>query len=280
MGQKRLKKNATIPDVSRLILTVLVLLITLTSVTIMAQQPRITINENNEFGGRTYERRDSDDSMIREYYDDDEILIKEERVFTSEYPIDNGLRKIVTYYSFEKKVREEKIYTNRVSQSTLIERTIDYFDRITGLKTKSENHFIDAYPGYNIIFRENGKKTKIEWYYPHNLNGIVKHFMYFDDKEKVIMVESFYSEKTALEEGYNRRVYYNEYSPNKYYRKSMEEVYYTDEFATEHNGVVKLIKHYHYRPGKLFDTEIHAFSKDGEKLAIDDSSLSAIPSPN
>lgn len=238
-----------------------------------AQQNRLVVEENNVYGGQTVEYRDSDDSMILEFYDDDEIMIKQERVFTTEYPIDNGLRKIVTYYSFEKKTKEEKIYSSRISQSTLIERTIDYYDRFTGLKTKSENHFIDAFPGHNIIYRENGKKTRIEWYYPHNMNGIIKHIVYFDAKEKAAKVESFYSEKTTAEEGYYRRVYYNNYTPNNYFRKTVEEIFFTDEYANQHDGVSKVIKHFHYRPGKLFDIEIHLFDKEDKKLFLSDESI-------
>ncbi len=231
------------------------------------------IDENNEFGGRTFEISNQDGSFIRIFHDDDEIKIKEEMIFSIDYPIENGLDKIISYFAFDKKVREEKIFSNRVAENTLIKKTIDHFDRFADPKdknaiTKTENHFLDAYNGRNIVYWKNGIKTKIEWYYPLNIDGIEKNVIYFDDKEMAIKVESFYTEKTRREKGYSHRIYFNEYSPNKYFRKSRQEWYYTDDFAGRNKGIAKQIDVFHYSSGNQVRIETNRFNKKGEKIFV------------
>ncbi len=208
---------------------------------------------------------------MRLYYDDDEIKIKEETIFSIDYPVENGLDKIVSYFAFDKKVREEKIYSNRVSENTLIKRSIDYYDRFADPNDKAaiiktENHFLDAYNGYNVVYRENGLKKKIEWYYPLNVDGIKKNVIYFDDKEMGFRVESFFTEKTRREKGYLKRIYFNEYSPNKYFRKVRQEVYYTDEFIEQNGGMAKQIDVFHYSSGNQVRIETNKFDKKGMKI--------------
>ena len=229
------------------------------------------IDENNEFGGRTLEISNKDGSFIRVYYDDDEIKLKEETIFSLDYPVDNGLDMIVVYYAFEKKVREERVYSNRVSETTLIKRTIDHFNRFADSQDKkaiikTENHFLEAFNGYNVIYRKDGLKTKIEWFYPLNIDGIEKNVIYFDEKEMGTKVETFFTEKTRREKGTHRRVYYNEYSPNKYFRKVRQEMFYTDAYAEQHNGVASQIDIFHYSSGNEFKAETNRFNKKGEKI--------------
>lgn len=229
------------------------------------------IAENNEFGGRTLEISNNDGSFIRVYYDDDEIKVKEETIFSLDYPVDNGLDRIIVYYEFEKKVREERVYSNRVSETTLIKTTVNHFDRFADAQDKkaiikTENHFLDTYNGYNVVYRKNGLKTKIEWFYPLNIDGIEKHVIYFDEREMGTKVESFYTEKTRREKGTFRRVYYNEYSPNKYFRKVRQEMFYTDAYAAQNNGVVSQIDIFHYSSGNDFRAETNRFNKKGERV--------------
>lgn len=227
------------------------------------------IDENNQYGGRTIEILNKDGSFIRDYYDDDEIKIKKEIIFSIDYPVDNGLDMIIIHYAFEKKVREERIFSNRVSETTLIKKTIDHFDRFADPNdkkaiTKTENHFLDLYNGYNVIYRKKGLKTKIEWFYPLNVDGIEKNVIYFDEKEMGVKVESFYTEKTKREKGTLRRVYYNEYSPDKYFRKVRQEMHYTDAYAEQNNGVASQIDIYHYSSENELSTEVNRFNRKGE----------------
>lgn len=229
------------------------------------------VDENNEFGGRTLEINKQDGSYIRVFFDDDEVKIKEEVIFTIDYPIENGLEKIISYFAFDKKVREERIYSNRISENTLVKRTIDHFDRFADPKDKSaiiktENHFLDEFNGFNIVYRENGLKKKIEWFYPLNIDGIEKNVIYFDDKEMGVRVESFYTEKTRREKGFLRRVYFNEYSPNKYFRKARQEMYYTEEYAARNQGVFRQVEVFHYSPDNRVRVETNRFNKKGKKI--------------
>ncbi|NQU62836.1 MAG: hypothetical protein HQ517_00925 [SAR324 cluster bacterium] len=229
------------------------------------------IDENNQYGGRTIEIPNKDGSFIREYYDDDEIKLKKEIIFGVDYPVDNGLERIIIHYAFEKKVEEEKIFSNRVAETTLIKKTIVHFDRFSDPDdkkaiTKTENHFLDSYNGYNVIYREKGLKTKIEWFYPLNVDGIEKNVIYFDDKEMGTKVETFFTEKTRREKGTFRRVYYNEFSPDRYFRKVRQEMYFTDSYTEQNNGVASQIEIFHYYSQNEFTSEINRFNKKGEMI--------------
>lgn len=258
------------PAVKKLI-AVIVTFFLISTVVLLSAAEQDVIDTNNEYGGRTFEISNQDGSFIRIYYDDDEIKIKEEVIFSIDYPVENGLDKIISYFAFDKKVREERIFSNRVSENTLIKKTINHFDRFADPNDKSaitmtENIFLDKYNGYNIVYWKDGLKTKIEWFYPLNVDGIEKNVIYFDDKEMAIKVESFYTEKTKQEKGYSRRVYYNEYSPNKYFRKARQEWYYTDEFASQNNGVAKKIEVFHYPSSNQVRIETNRFNRKGEKI--------------
>ena len=50
-----------------------------------------------------------DNSKIRTFFDADGARVKIVTVYTIDYPIDNGLEKQVEYYSFDKKIKEERI---------------------------------------------------------------------------------------------------------------------------------------------------------------------------
>ncbi|MCP4753630.1 MAG: hypothetical protein GY866_22320 [Proteobacteria bacterium] len=236
----------------------------LATVAVSAQEREI-IDDNNAHGGQTVEIANMDDSFVRIYYDADNSIVKEETIFSVEYPIDNGLDKRVIHYSFEKKVKEERVYRDTMSKVTLIRRTIDHYDRFTGLMVKSENHFVKPHSGYNIIYRKKGVISKVEWYYPENVEGISKNIVYYDEYGRGAEVESFFTEKTIKENGYFKRICYNEYSPNKYFRKKRQEWYYTDAHAAI-KGISKKIQNFHYRPGELVRVETNFFDKNGAKI--------------
>jgi len=271
MVEKRMMEYAIDRLCRQLILVVFVVLLAAAGKYPLLAVEQDVIDQNNEFGGRTFEISNQDGSFIRVYYDDDETKIKEEIIYTIDYPVENGLDKVISYFAFDKKIREEKVFSGRISENTLIKRTIDHYDRFAdpGVKSaivKTENHFLDEYNGYNIIYRENGKKTRIEWFYPLNVDGINKNIIYFDDREMGVKVESFFTEKTMLEKGHIKRVYYNEYSPNKYFRKSRQETYYTDEYASVNKGVAVQIEVFHYEAGENVRVETNRFNKKGEKI--------------
>lgn len=225
------------------------------------------INKNNEYGGKTVEIIKKDFSFMRAFYDDENSKIKEEQVFSSEYPINNGLKKIITYFSFNKIVKVERVFTQKIARNTLIAKTIDHFDRFTGNKIKSENRFIESYPGYNVIYRKKGKRVKIEWLYPQNIEGIIKNVVFYNDDEIGVRVESFYAKKTSQDTGYLKRIYYNDYSAKKYLRKIKEEWYFTDEFSKENGGIHHKVYNYHYSADQPVIIEAYIFDKEGNTLS-------------
>lgn len=225
-----------------------------------------TISLNNEFGGETISHNKEDFSREIIYYDLDGNIAKEEIIFTSDYPIDNNLNRIVTHYYFGKKTREEKIYSQGYTLRTLIEKSIDHYDRNTGQLEKSENHFISPYRGFNIIYRKNNKKHRIEWYYPDNIDGTSLNVVYFNDDEQAYKTETFFTEKTTRESGIQKRIYFSSYNSNKYMRKTRQEWYYTDEFAANNERKALKVEYFHYSLGKPVRIETVYFDQQGEYL--------------
>ncbi|MBU3917098.1 hypothetical protein KKA14_16310 [bacterium] len=226
-----------------------------------------TLTKDNEFGGVTVEVSKDDFSRLIIFYDADSNKVKEETIYTSEYPVDNGLKKIVTHFFFGKKIKEERFFKAQDSRRTLINKIIDYYDRNTDLIIKSENYFIAPYTGYNVIYQEKGKKNRIEWYYPENTDGISKNIVYIDDNGVAVKTESFYTEKTMREKGYYKRIYFQAYNDNMYIRMTRQEWYYSDEFAAQNDGKYTKIENYHYWQGKLIKTETGFFDKNGRHIA-------------
>ncbi len=244
------------------------LLSTQTSV-LLSQTRKEVISEKNEFGGRTIEYTQGDYSIYTEYFDVDGNRAKEETIFSSDYPIDNNLRRLNVYYFFGKKTHEERIYTSSYASRTLIKRSIDHFDRHSGDLIRRENHFVRPFTEYSVVFRENGKKTIIEWHYPDNIDGIKKNVSYLDEDEQVVRTESFYTEKTAQENGYFKRIYFTEYNINKFRRKSRQEWYFTPEHAKQNHGIVKKIEIFHYAVARPVRIESFYYDKD-DKLVTKD----------
>jgi hypothetical protein len=222
------------------------------------------VTENNKYGGATVKYRKGDYAKLIVYYDADSNKIREETIFTSEYPVDNGLRKIVLHYLYGKKVREERLFSRRTSKRTLIRSEIIHFDRNTGLVTKSENHFIPPFSGYSVIYREGGRRTKIEWFYPENVDGIAKNVVYFDEDGVNRVTESYFTKKTAREKGIHKRVYINAFSRNRFLRKSRQEWYFTEEYEKRHNGTYKKIEKFFYTQGDQVRVESHCFTREGK----------------
>lgn len=224
------------------------------------------IDTNNEYGGETIETIGDDFTYLRQFYDADLTKVKEEIVYTSEYPINNGLSKLVMHYFFDRLVKEEKIFKNDVVNNTKIAKTILYFDRFTGAKLKTENYFVSPYSGYNVIFKKNGAKDRIEWHYPDNIDGISKNIIYFDKNGLGVKVESYFTEKTIRENGYFKRIYFNEFGPDNYFRKMKQEWYYTFEYGKNNNGRRKKIEHFHYQPGSVVTVETNYFNEAGGRI--------------
>ncbi len=225
------------------------------------------ISFNNEFGGKTVEISREDFSIILIYYDGDDNKIKDEIIFTSDYQIDNNLKKIAVYYNFGKKVMEESVFSDTFSNRTLIERSIVHFDRNTGERIKEENHFIPPFSSYNVIFSEHGKKKRIEWHYPENMDGIKKNIVFFDDDEMATRTESYFTEKTIRELGYFKRIYYTSLNKNRYVRKSRQEWFFTEEYSRKNNGVAKKIDYFHYKSEQPTEIKTVFFDKNDQYLA-------------
>lgn len=242
----------------------LIILLSITSIAVSAEKE--VVDTNNEFGGETIEIIRDDFTNVQQFFDADLSMVKEEITYQSDFPINNGLRKVIKHYFFERLVKEEKIFNRDIVNNTKIERTVDYFDRFTGEKLKTENYFINPYSGYNVIFKKKNARHRIEWHYPDNTDGISKNIIYFDKNGLGVKVESYFTEKTVREKGYFKRIYFNEFGPDNYFRKMKQEWYYTFQYTKNNNGKSKKIEHFHYQSGRTVKVETNFFNEAGEKI--------------
>ncbi len=247
------------------ILFTLLILIFFSSDLIPADRKEI-VADRNEFGGETIEYSKDDFSIQTIYLDADGNKAKEEIIYTSDYPIDNNLTRMITHFYFGKKVKEELIFNASFSRRTLIRKTVHNYNRNTGELINSENYFVKPFEGYNVIFSKNGKKSKIEWHYPDTTDGIIKNVNFLNEDEKIIRTESYFAEKTAREKGYYKRVYYSNYNLNRYVRKSRQEWYFTKEYGQQNQGIHKKVELFHYSLGKPVKIETVYYDQDGQYL--------------
>ncbi len=242
-----------------------------TSSVISAQfdRPR-EISKNNEFGGKTIEYLSSDYSRYREYFDLDGAKVKEEQIFSEDYPIVNGLEKLILYYYFDKKVKEEKVFTSDQSRLTMIKRSIEHYNRFTGKMLRKEEHFIRDHMGYNMVHYVKGRKDRIVWYFPNNAKGIVKTISFIDHNGKDYKTINYYSHKTTLETGYFKRIYHKEYTHNKYHRKTRQEWYYSDEFSQANDNIYLKSVQYTYPENRDTMEKVYFFDKSGKIVRTHD----------
>lgn len=206
----------------------------------------IIISKNNAFGGKTVEYIAYDQTRYREYFDLDNAKVKTEKLFSEDYPVLNGLQKLIKYYSFDKIVKEEKVFTKARSRETMVERSILHYDRFLGKISKKEEYFTRSYMGHSMIYYDQGKKNKIEWYYPGNTVGIAKNIVYLDDFGKESKIISYYTQKTVDKVGYYKRISLRGYVPGNYYRNVKQLFYYSDDYSLNNNGIYRIVDTFHY----------------------------------
>ena len=206
----------------------------------------ILLSENNEYGGQTVEYKSLDYSYIREYFDMNGERVKVERFFSSEYPIANGLEKRIAYFKSDKKIKEEKIFTVERAKLTMIVRSVEHFDGLSGDRTRREEYYTRNYMGYSILFYKGGKKDRIERFYPNRNMGIVKSIGYIDEGGNERKTVHYFAYGTSLEDGFYKRIYYKKYNYNKYLRKYRQEWFYTDEYAKSNGNIHRKLERFLY----------------------------------
>jgi len=241
-------------------------------------QEKYIIDKTNEYGGVTlgYSKKSDGLYSVKEFYAFDQKKMKQISVFTDAYAYLYGVAIITTEYMFDKKIKEEKVFTEKFSKTTLIKTTTDYFEQSTGIQFKTKNNFSENYLGYNLIYYKpkedlsgNAKKKlireKIEWYYPENDEGISKYIIYFDvkgiEKERV---ENYYTQKTAIDSGIFKSIYYL-----KSGKKKRQEWYYTAIYSAENDDIYIKVNNYKYDPLKGSKVTTHYFDKNWKLKSID-----------
>ena len=228
----------------------------------------IVISTNNEFGGKTVEYISFDQSRYLEYFDLDNAKVKTEKVYSEDYPVLNGLKKLIKYYSFDKMIKEEKVFTKAMARETMVERSILHYDRFLGKISKKEEYFTRSYMGHSMIYYQQGKKNRIEWYYPGNTMGIAKNIVYLDHFGKEFKIISYFTQKTVKQEGYYKRVSQRGYTAGKYYRNLKQLFYFSDEFGLKNRGVYRKVDTFRYSDSGLVKKTTNYFNRNDEIVNI------------
>jgi len=226
------------------------------------------ISTNNEFGGKTVEYTAYDQTRYLEYFDLDNAKVKTEKVYSEDYPILNGLKKLIKYYSFDKMVKEEKVFTKAMARETMVERSIMHYDRFLGEISKKEEYFTRSYMGHSMIYYHQGKKNKIEWYYPGNTVGIAKNIVYLDHFGKEFKIISYFTQKTVQQEGYYKRISQRGYTKGKYYRNLKQLFYFSDEFSLKNRGIYRKADTFHYSDSGPVKTITNYFNRNEELVSL------------
>jgi hypothetical protein len=228
----------------------------------------VIISKNNEFGGKTVEYIAYDQSRYLEYFDLDNAKVKTEKLYSEDYPVLNGLEKLIKYYSFDKIIKEEKVFTKARSRETMVVRSILHYDRFIGKISKKEEYFTRNYMGHSMIFYDHGKKNKIEWYYPGNTIGIAKNIVYLDGYGKESKIISYYTQKTVEELGYYKRITMRGYVTGNYYRNIKQLYYFSDDFSLKNNGIFRIVDTFHYSDSGQIKKTRNYFDRNDKVIQI------------
>ncbi|MDH5559231.1 MAG: hypothetical protein OEY59_00075 [Deltaproteobacteria bacterium] len=238
-------------------------------------QDRIVVDQYNDFGGKTFESSNRKDGILvfREFYAFDEKKMREETIFTDDHTAIFGIDQINSEFMFDVKVKREKIFSIRFAKVNLVKKSTDFYDQSSRLKLKTKNNFVEPYLGYNIIHykpKSNLKpdekfglvKTKMEWHYPQNLEGLSKYIeFYSEDGEKKVRVENYYTQKSMRDNGIYKSVYYTEDK-----RRVKQEWYYTPQFSEKNKGVYKKIQNHTYYSMSRKKTSTYYYDQAGNVI--------------
>ena len=229
-------------------------------------QDEFIIEEENEFGGQTTEFSDTKLGILQAviYYGSDNRRVKEEKEFTKKSALLYGIVREVKKYFFDIKIQHERYFTPQFARKYLTRKRTDYFDRYTGERTKVEKFFTEAYLGHNITYYFKEKRTKVEWFYPQNLEGIRQQVTFFaPDGVRKTKKEYWYTKKTTRTKGYYRSVHFLEDS-----RKIKQIWYYTTDYAAKNRNIIKQIDHFSYHPEKLMTIQSNFFNEKGALVPV------------
>lgn len=228
---------------------------------------RTLISSKNEFGGKTYQSDLEKRTLVFfEYYDVNGVKIVDEYLYTEDYPILTPLVKRRIHYKLSKVIKEEHYFSPKYIHQKMIKKTILYFDPYSGKKTAAENHFSKSYLGYNTVFFKEGKREKIEWYYPKNKEGISKKIFFYNEKGKETRSTVYFTHSFIKENGYYKKSIIKGHDSGSYLRKKEEIWYYTDNFAEQNSDLVRKVVKYSYHPNHQVDTRTYYFDSLNEEL--------------
>jgi len=212
---------------------------------LFAVYEELSVEENNEFGGRSLTFRKLEDGINRgkNSYDSAGKLMLAERKFTDDWGNSHGISSLTSEYLFEIKIKEEQTFSLSSSSRRQVRKTTTYFEQATGTKTREENIFSRPYLGNNKIYYDLGIKQRMEWFYPDNQEGYQKVFTFYTKDGRVARIENYYTEKAARFDGCVRQVIYFVKS-----KKEKEEWWFTEVYSSQNNDAVRKLKVYFNSP--------------------------------
>jgi len=223
--------------------------------------------ENNEFGGNTVTFQDPGKGIFRgtNHFDSGGTLMRSDWFYSEEYSLSRGIRRRVADYLFEVKTKEAIHYTPKYQALRRISHQVDTFEQATGGMIKRETHFVGKGAGYSVTHFFAGKRTKLEWFYPHNKEGLSQKIIQYEDNGRTIkQVENIFTKRSQNKEGIIRSIYYDREG-----KKHRREWYYTTTFAKANKGAVKKLVEYNYHPSQKIPNQVNFLDAEGKRVELE-----------
>ncbi|MDX2469718.1 MAG: hypothetical protein QNL04_03960 [SAR324 cluster bacterium] len=227
----------------------------------------IGLDENNEFGGKTIFFQAPERGIFRgqDFYDSGGNIMRQDWKFSEESSLARGVARKVSEFLFDIKTKETIYYTPKYQILRMVSHQVDHFEQATGTIIRREKYFAQKKMGYSVTFMEFGKRIKLEWHYPDNLEGYAKVITYYDEKGiKPVKIENFFTPRTTMLTGQIRSVYIE-----KGGKKVRREWYYSPVWGKKNKGARMKVIDYLHHPSQEIPPQVNYLDADKERIELD-----------
>ena len=227
----------------------------------------IGLDENNEFGGKTIFFQAPERGIFRgqDFYDSGGNIMRQDWKFSEESSLARGVARKVSEFLFDIKTKETIYYTPKYQILRMVSHQVDHFEQATGTIIRREKYFAQKKMGYSVTFMEFGKRIKLEWHYPNNLEGYAKVITYYDNKgKKPVKIVNFYTPRSTKLTGKVKNIYIE-----KNGKKVRREFYFSDAWGKKNNGARMKVIDYLHHPSQNIPPQVNYSDADMERIELE-----------
>ena len=224
------------------------------------------IEKRNKFGGQTTEYSDKKNGVLRGviYYGANNVKVKERIEYNSESIELYRIEKDTILYSLGVMVKKDSVFTPSYTRENLIKRVVMHYNRRSRRVARIEKYFNADHLGYNITYYRAGIRTRVEWFYPSNTEGIEQHNAYFGSHGEVKKkVEYIYTPKTAHRNGCYKSIYFLVKG-----KKVKQTWFFNKEYELQHGGIMQRTEYYYHTPMKKTLIRSVSFDQEGNLVEM------------